>query len=155
MKHRFSGPSYTIGIEEELMILDAETLELSNAIEVMLETVPTTEVAGEVKPELMESVLEIATEPCRDTAQASRQLRELRRAVREAAAVKDLVIGSAGTAPLAVWEDQRVLARPRYRDPLSAPRLLARHEIILRHPLPLRDRQPHKAHHRAHRTRRP
>src|SRR5256714_2061759 len=130
MEHRFSGPSYTIGIEEELMILDAETLELSNAIEVMLETVPTTEVAGEVKPELMESVLEIATEPCRDTAQASGQLRELRRAVREAAAVKDLVIGSAGTHPFAMWEDQRIVARPRYRDLVSALRFVARQEII-------------------------
>ena len=33
MEHNFHGPSYTIGIEEELMILDAESLELVNAIE--------------------------------------------------------------------------------------------------------------------------
>jgi carboxylate-amine ligase len=130
MVHRFSGPSYTIGIEEELMILDGETLELSNAIEVMLETVPTDEIAGEVKPELMESVLEIATDPCRDTAQASEQLRELRRAVRETAASKDLAIGSAGTHPFAMWEDQRIVARPRYRDLVSALRFVARQEII-------------------------
>ena len=36
MEHRFTGPSYTLGIEEELMIVDAETLELSNAIEGLL-----------------------------------------------------------------------------------------------------------------------
>ena len=36
MKHNFTGPSYTIGIEEELMIVDAETLELVNGIETML-----------------------------------------------------------------------------------------------------------------------
>src|SRR6266536_2667985 len=64
MEHRFTGPSFTIGIEEELMILDAESLELTNAIESLLHDVP----AGEIKPELMESVLEIATEPCTDTA---------------------------------------------------------------------------------------
>ena len=34
------GPSYTIGIEEELMILDAESLELVNAIESLLEPRP-------------------------------------------------------------------------------------------------------------------
>jgi carboxylate-amine ligase len=33
MKHNFTGPSYTIGIEEELMILDAESLNLANAVE--------------------------------------------------------------------------------------------------------------------------
>ena len=32
VEHRFTGPSYTIGIEEELMIVDAETLELVNSI---------------------------------------------------------------------------------------------------------------------------
>src|SRR2546421_387842 len=82
MEHRFSGPSYTIGIEEELMILDAETLELSNSIERMLEAATPDELTGEVKPELMESVLEIATQPCRTTAEAGEQLRGLRRLVR-------------------------------------------------------------------------
>src|SRR6266508_4317141 len=63
--HRFSGPNYTIGIEEELMILDAESLELVNAIESLLEAAP----SEQVKPELMESVLEIATTPQRNAAE--------------------------------------------------------------------------------------
>ena len=36
MEHDFHGPSYTIGIEEELMIVDAETYSLVNAIESLL-----------------------------------------------------------------------------------------------------------------------
>ena len=60
MDHKFTGPAYTLGIEEELMILDAESLELVNAIESLLEPAP----AGEIKPELMESVLEVSTDPC-------------------------------------------------------------------------------------------
>ncbi|MBA3358709.1 MAG: carboxylate-amine ligase, partial [Thermoleophilaceae bacterium] len=36
MEHRFTGPSYTLGIEEELMIVDAETFELTNSIEQLL-----------------------------------------------------------------------------------------------------------------------
>jgi glutamate---cysteine ligase / carboxylate-amine ligase len=130
MEHRFTGPSYTLGIEEELMILDAETLELSNMIESLLEAVPSGEVPGEVKPELMESVLEIATEPCNNTVEAGRQLRELRRRTREAAGEKGLAIGAAGTHPFAMWEDQRIVARPRYRDLISALRFVARQEII-------------------------
>src|SRR3954462_8236381 len=37
MEHHFTGPSYTIGIEEELMIVDADSYELVNAIESVLE----------------------------------------------------------------------------------------------------------------------
>jgi carboxylate-amine ligase len=126
LPHRFTGPSYTVGIEEELMILNAESMELTNAIETLLEAAP----AGEIKPELMESVLEISTDPCDNTAEAGGQLRALRRQVRETAATKGLAIGSAGTHPFAMWEDQRIVARPRYRDLISALRFVARQEII-------------------------
>ena len=78
----------------------------------------------------MESVLEIATDPCRNTAEAGGQLRALRGQVRETAARRDLTIGSAGTHPFAMWEDQRIVARPRYRDLISALRFVARQEII-------------------------
>src|SRR3982074_2288187 len=100
MEHRFSGPSYTIGIEEELMILDAETLDLANAVEALLEAATPDELTGEVKPELMESVLEIATQPCRNTAEAGEQLRGLRRLVREGASDNDLALRAPGTHPL-------------------------------------------------------
>jgi carboxylate-amine ligase len=126
MEHAFTGPSFTIGIEEELMILDAETLELTNAIESLLEEAE----HGEIKPELMESVLEIATEPCKSTYEAGDQLRALRAQVRQTAARRNLTIGSAGTHPFAMWEDQRIVARPRYRDLISALRFVARQEII-------------------------
>src|SRR6266571_2477221 len=85
MEHRFSGPSFTIGIEEELMILAAE---------------------------------------------AGTQLRALRTQVGETAAERGLGIGSAGTHPFAMWEDQRIVARPRYRDLVAALRFVARQELI-------------------------
>jgi len=126
VEHNFCGDPYTIGIEEELMILDAESFELVNAIESLLEPAP----AGEIKPELMESVLEVSTEPCANTSEAGEQLRALRAQVRETAARKNLAIGSAGTHPFAMWEDQRIVARPRYRDLVSALRFVARQELI-------------------------
>ncbi len=126
MEHRFDGHAYSIGIEEELMILDAQSYELVNAIEAMLEEAP----AGDIKPELMESVLEISTDPCDGVPEAGRQLRALRHQVVETAAGKDLAIGSAGTHPFAMWEDQRIVARPRYRDLISALRFVARQELI-------------------------
>ncbi len=128
MEHRFTGPSYTLGIEEELMIVDSETLELQNSIEAMLEALPQAE--GQVKPELMESVLEIATTPCKNTREAGAQLRDLRRLTQRTASNLGLAIGSAGTHPFAMWEDQRIVARPRYRDLVAALRFVARQELI-------------------------
>src|SRR5256885_15081066 len=110
MEHRFTGPSYTLGIEEELMIVDSETLELQNSIEAMLDSLPQAE--GQVKPELMESVLEIATQPCKNTREAGAQLRDLRRLTQRTAAEKGLAIGSAGAHPLPVWGGQRLVPRP-------------------------------------------
>jgi carboxylate-amine ligase len=126
VEHKFTGPAYTLGIEEELMILDAETLELVNAIESLLQPAP----VGEIKPELMESVLEVSTDPVANTEEAGVQLRALRRQVCQIAAEKGLAIGSAGTHPFAMWEDQRIVARPRYRDLISALRFVARQELI-------------------------
>ena len=74
MEHGFAGHAYTLGIEEELMILDGSSLELVNGIEAMLEPAP----RGEIKPELMESVLEISTDPCAGVSEAGDQLRALR-----------------------------------------------------------------------------
>src|SRR2546423_5125879 len=145
MEHRFSGPAYTIGIEEELMILDPATLALANAVESMLAAATPDELTGEVKPELMESVLEIATQPCRTTAEAGEQLRGLRRLVREVADENGLAIGAAGTHPFAMWEDQRIVARPRYRDLISALRFVARQEIIFGVPVHVGLDDPDKA----------
>jgi carboxylate-amine ligase len=46
------------------------------------------------------------------------------------ASKRDLRIGSAGTHPFALWEDQRISARPRYRDLIEALRFVARQEVI-------------------------
>ena len=129
MEHAFTpaghGP-YSIGIEEELMIVDAERFELVSAIEELLRAAP----HEEIKPELMESVLEIATKPCRDVAEAGTELRGLRHQARAIAGESGLRIGSAGTHPFALWEDQRIVQRPRYRDLIRGLQFVARQELI-------------------------
>ena len=129
VEHSFTGPSYTIGVEEELMIVDAETLDLSNSIEALLKGIPQ-DLVGEVKPELLESVCEIATTPCKNTQEVAEQLRNLRRVTQETAAKEGLAIGSAGTHPFAMWEDARVVARPRYRELIAGLQFIARQELI-------------------------
>lgn len=130
MEHAFrAAPGrtpFSIGIEEELMIVDPEGYGLVSAVESLLGEAP----VGEVKPELMESVLEIATDPTRNTAEAGEQLRSLRSHVAAKAAEHGLTIGSAGTHPFALWEDQRIAARDRYRDLVRELRFVARQELL-------------------------
>ena len=126
MQHNFTSAGYTIGIEEELMIVDAETLALANAIEQLLEDAH----EGRVKPELMESVCEIATTPWGSIDEVGEELVQLRRHVCEIADGRGLSIGSAGTHPFSKWEDQRIVARPRYRDLIDSLRFVARQELI-------------------------
>jgi carboxylate-amine ligase len=127
MEAKFTGPSYTLGVEEELMILDGDTFALANEIEAVIGAY---DGDGEVKPELLQSVLEIATPPCANVPEVGRHVRRLRRDVSAAAATKGLCLGSAGTHPTALWEEQRVSADPRYRDLIAALRFIARQEII-------------------------
>ncbi|MBA3370391.1 MAG: carboxylate-amine ligase [Thermoleophilaceae bacterium] len=130
MEHRFTGPAYTLGIEEELMILDEETLDLSNSIETVLAALPPVEGEPQVKEELMESVVEIMTTPSSSMHEVSEQLHGLRRQVQATARECGLAIGSAGTHPSALWEEQRIVARPRYRALVSQLRWIARQELI-------------------------
>jgi glutamate---cysteine ligase / carboxylate-amine ligase len=129
LDHKFGGTPFTLGIEEELMICDAETLELAQAIEVIVGDLPES-LPGEVKPELMQSVLEVATRPCANITEAADQLRELRRCVREVAARNGLAIGAAGTHPSARYEDQLIVDRPRYRELAAELRWIAEQEVI-------------------------
>ncbi len=127
MQHRFGGPRFTVGIEEELMILDARSLDLASAIETMLGEDPP---AGQIKPELLESVLEIATTPCARLDQAGAELAELRALAAERGARAGLRIGASGTHPFARWEDQRVVRDDRYRGLIRSLGFVARQELV-------------------------
>ena len=49
LEHAFTGPSFTVGIEEELMILDPKSLDLAQEVESLLDAVPD-DWEGQVKP---------------------------------------------------------------------------------------------------------
>ena len=123
----FSGPPYTLGIEEELMIVEPAGLNLAGAIEPLLQACDDPE---HVKSELLQSVVELCTSPHPDVAGAGAELRALRGRLTAAAERLELVVGSAGTHPFALWEEQRVVAQARYRELVSELRFVARQEII-------------------------
>lgn len=129
LDHNFNRSRFTVGIEEELMLLDPDTLDLTDGIETILAAVPP-DYAGQVKPELFQSVLEVATRPCADVAEATAQLAEMRRLVCALAAEHGMLVGAAGTHPFARCDDQSIVNRDRYVDLIGDLGYIASRELI-------------------------
>jgi carboxylate-amine ligase len=127
--HNFTGPAFTVGIEEELMLLHADGLDLAQEIEAILAAVPPA-IDGQVKPELMQSVLEVATKPCAGVTEAVAELAVLRRSVIEIAEERGLRLAAAGTHPFAEPNEQLIVDRPRYRELADELGYIARQELI-------------------------
>ena len=131
IEHAFGqGEPYTLGVEEEYMLLDPESFDLVQRIDTVLAAIVGHEDEARMKPELMQSVLEVATPVCRTAGDADRELRRLRTAVRDIAAANNLRVGSAGTHPFSLFERQRITARDRYRALVDQMQYVARHELI-------------------------
>jgi glutamate---cysteine ligase / carboxylate-amine ligase len=131
LDHRFgAGDSYTLGVEEEYMLLDPVSFDLVQHIETVLDAVQGDELADRLNPELMQSVLEIATPVCRTAGDVQRELTTLRGYVRDVAAAHRLRVGSAGTHPFSLFERQRITAKDRYRVLIDQLQYVARRELI-------------------------
>jgi glutamate---cysteine ligase / carboxylate-amine ligase len=131
LDHNFGkGDPYTLGVEEEYMLLDGETLDLVQHVEAVLAAAEGHELEPRVNPELMQSVLEIATPVCRTPADVERELRRLRTYVTGLASEQEMRVGSAGTHPFSLFERQRITARDRYRHLVDQLQYVARRELI-------------------------
>jgi glutamate---cysteine ligase / carboxylate-amine ligase len=131
LDHRFGkSDPYTLGVEEEYMLLDGETFDLVQHIDTVLADITGHELESRINPELMQSVLEIATPVCRTPADVSRELRKLRTYVTGVASQRGLRVGSAGTHPFSLFERQRITARDRYRNLVDQLQYIARRELI-------------------------
>jgi glutamate---cysteine ligase / carboxylate-amine ligase len=131
LDHAFGrSDPYTLGVEEEYMLLDAETFDLVQHIDTVLAAVSGHELEPRINPELMQSVLEIATPVCRTPADVEHQLRKIRTYVCDVARGEGLRVGAAGTHPFSLFERQRITARDRYRTLVDQLQYVARRELI-------------------------
>jgi glutamate---cysteine ligase / carboxylate-amine ligase len=131
LDHSFGkSEPFTVGVEEEYMLLDGETLDLVQHVETVLAATAGHELEARVNPELMQSVLEIATPVCRTPAEVEGELRKLRGYVTGLASDQAMRVGSAGTHPFSLFERQRITARDRYRHLVDQLQYIARRELI-------------------------
>src|SRR5882672_1424087 len=131
LDHAFgAGDPYTLGVEEEYMLLDGETFDLVQHIDTVLAAVAGHELEPRINAELMQSVLEIATPVCHTPAEVADQLQHIRGYVCETARDQGLRVGSSGTHPFSLFERQRITARDRYRHLVDQLQYVARRELI-------------------------
>jgi carboxylate-amine ligase len=108
-----SEPSFTIGVEEEYLIVDAETLELRPRGETVMDAARD-RLGDQVQYELNLSQIEVGTRVCRTLDDVRRELVRLRREVTAAAQASGSNVVSGGTHPFTAWLGQAITPKERY-----------------------------------------
>ncbi|MBP9503274.1 MAG: carboxylate-amine ligase [Candidatus Promineofilum sp.] len=120
----------TLGIEEEYQIIDPETRNLRTYISELLTQDQARPQKLDLKPELMQSQVEVGSRICQDIKEARGEISRLRREVLEMADQNGLKIAAASTHPFARWEDQIITEGTRYRELLDDMQGVARQLLI-------------------------
>ena len=119
----------TLGIEEEYQLIDPETRELTSYISEILEQ-GSLVFKDEVKPELLQSQIEIGSQVCNDVDELKTDLQRLRNLVSNYAAKKNLSIIAAGTHPFSHWKDQVVTDKERYHGFMDSTQYVGKRMLI-------------------------
>jgi carboxylate-amine ligase len=110
------GRALSVGVEEELWILDGESLELTPRVQTLLDGVAGRTLPGVLKTELHASVVELTNEVAASPDEAVDRIAELRRAAAQVAQANGLTVAAAGSHPTSRPEEQEVVPDERYRD---------------------------------------
>ncbi|WP_224826462.1 carboxylate-amine ligase [Cognatishimia sp. MH4019] len=108
-------PSFTLGIEEEYLVVDETTLDLVEAPKEVMDAC-VAELGDQVSPEFLKCQIEVGTGVCATIADARADLAHLRRTIQKCCAAHGLAPIAAATHPFANWQDQDHTDKERYRD---------------------------------------
>jgi len=108
-------PGFTIGIEEEYLLVDKESLALAVAPEGLMEACKA-ELEDQVSPEFLQCQIEIGTHVCACVGEARNDLRKLRATVARQADAFGLAPIAASCHPFSAWRDQHHTNKERYND---------------------------------------
>lgn len=129
---KLNTPSFTLGIEEEYLLVDLETLDLAvDPPAQMLEACRSRVSWGEqVSRELLRSQIEVGTRKCTTVQEAREDLAMLRQVIVDVAAEYGMAPIAASTHPFAHWAEQKQTARQRYRKLAAQMAATARRMVI-------------------------
>lgn len=120
---------FTLGIEEEYMVVDPITRELKSHDQKIVEAAQRI-LEDQVKAEMHQAVVEVGTNICRNTEEARIEVAKLRRTVSQLAGDIGLRIGASGTHPFSRWEKQLITEHPRYNEIVNEMQDAARSNLI-------------------------
>ncbi len=124
------NPPLTLGIEEEYQIIDPESRDLYAYISKLLSLDKKRESRLDLKPEFMQSQVEVGSQVCDDVQSLRGEVVRLRRAVCEMAEKNGVQIAAASTHPFARWQDQAITEGIRYKELLDDMQGVARRLLI-------------------------
>ena len=107
-------PSFTIGIEEEYLLVDRESRALVIDPPKGLMKACEARLKGRVSPEFLKSQIEVGTSKCDTLKEAAEEIRHLRRCVADVAADHGLAPIAASTHPFSAWSEQKHTPKARY-----------------------------------------
>jgi carboxylate-amine ligase len=119
----------TLGIEEEYQIVDPESRELTSYVQQMMNQGRVV-LGSQLKPEFMQSQIEVGSHICRNVYEARQELVRLRRTVTEMAEEHGRKIVAASTHPFSRWQDQQISEGARYDDLANEMKDAARRLLI-------------------------
>ena len=120
---------FTLGIEEEFQIVDPKTRELRSHVSEILEEGRL--VLGEkVKPEMIQSMIEVGTGVCANIEEAREDISKLRCIISSLARKKNLEIVAASTHPFSKWSEQEIFEHDRYKLVVEELQMVARSLLI-------------------------
>lgn len=108
-------PDFTIGIEEEYLLVDRASRDLASDPPPGMLSECQALLQGQVSPEFLRAQIEVGTAVCQTLGEARGQLAHLRRSVADVAARYDLAPIAASSHPFAEWNRQKTTDRERYR----------------------------------------
>lgn len=120
----------TLGIEEEYQLIDPKTGELAAAVQQLLHDEGLRQIGEQVKPEFMQSQIEIGSAICQNVQEVREELIRLRSAVDKVAARHGYAIVAASTHPFSKWEEQLANQGERYDDLKEYMQEVARQMLI-------------------------
>ena len=121
--------TFTLGVEEEYMVLDPTTLELKSHEQKIVHEGQKA-IKDKVKAEMHQAVVEVGTDICQDIDEAYQDVSLLRKTISGIADSLGFAMGASGTHPFSHWESQLITDHIRYNEIVNELQEAARSNLI-------------------------
>jgi carboxylate-amine ligase len=123
-------PSFTIGVEEEYLLVDKTTRKLASSPPPELFKACESALEGRVSPEFLRCQIEVGTPVCSTLDEVRNDLAHYRRTIARESARHNLAPLAASTHPFAEWTDQPHTDKERYNEIARSMQVVARRMLI-------------------------